>query len=88
MYKISCKDILSPGGSDSKEYACNVGDPDSIPELGRSPGEGHGNPFHYSCLENSTDRGAWWATIHGIAELDTTEQLTLLHKWSIIFKKL
>ena len=59
MYKISYKDILSPGGSDSKEYICNVGDPGSIPELGRSPGEGHGNPFHYSCLENSMDRGAW-----------------------------
>ena len=37
----------------------------SIPELGRSPGEGHGNPLQYSCLENSMDRGAWWATVHG-----------------------
>ena len=66
-----------PGGSDGKESACNAGNSSLIPELGRSPGEGNGNPFHYSCLENSTDRGAWWATIHGIAELDTTEQLTL-----------
>ena len=64
-----------PGGSDSKESACNVGDLGSIPGLGRSPGEGNGNPLHYSCLENSMDRGSWWATVHG-KELDTTEQLT------------
>ena len=45
-----------------------------IPESGRSPGEGHGNPFQYSCLENPMDRGAWWATVHeGHRELDTTE---------------
>ena len=48
-----------PGGSDSKASAHNVGDPGSIPELGRSPGEGNGNPFKYSCLENSMDGGAW-----------------------------
>ena len=48
-----------PGGSDSKESACNAGDLDSIPGLGRSPGEGHGSPPQYSCLENSMDRGAW-----------------------------
>ena len=45
--------------SDGKESVCNVGDPGSIPGSGRSPGEGHGNPFQYSCLENSMDRGAW-----------------------------
>ena len=56
-----------PGGSDGKESACNAGHPDSIPGLGRCPGEGHGNPLQYSCLENSTDRGAWWATVHGVA---------------------
>ena len=71
MYKISCKDILSPGGSDSKEYACNVGDPDSIPELGRSPGEGHGNPFHYSCLENPMNREAQWAMVRRVAKSQT-----------------
>ena len=49
-----------------------------IPGLRRSPGEGHGNPLQDSCLENPTDRGAWRAKIHGIAELDTIEQLTLL----------
>ena len=41
---------------------------DSIPGLGRSPGEGNGNPLQYSCLENSMDRGAWWATVHGVAK--------------------
>ena len=46
------------GGSDSKPSACNVGEPGSIPGLGRSPGEGNGNPLQYSCLENPMDRGA------------------------------
>ena len=45
----------------------------SIPVSGRSPGGGHGNPLQYSCLENPTDRGAWWATVHRVAELDMTE---------------
>ena len=45
--------------------ACNAGDLGSIPESGRSPGEGNGNPLQYSCLENSTDGEAWWATVHG-----------------------
>ena len=49
-----------PGDSDRKESTCNVGDPGSIPRLGRSPGEGNGNPLQYSCLENSMDRGAWY----------------------------
>jgi len=48
-----------PGGSEGKASACNVGDPGSIPGLGRSPGEGNGNPLWYSCLENSMDGGAW-----------------------------
>jgi len=49
-----------PGGSVGKESACNVGDLGSIPGLGRSPGEGNGNPFQYSCLENPLDGGAWY----------------------------
>ena len=57
-----------PGGSDGKESACNVGDLGSIPGLRRSPGVGNGNPLQYSCLENPMDRGAWWATVHGIAK--------------------
>ena len=59
------------GGEDSKESACNAGDPGSIPGLGRFPGEGNGNPLQYSCLENSKDRGA------EVTASDTTEQLTL-----------
>ena len=58
-----------PSGSDSKESACNAGDLNSIPGLGRSPGEGNGNPLQYSCLENPMDRGAWWATVHGVARV-------------------
>ena len=51
-----------PGDSDGKEYACNEGDQGLISALGRSPGEGNGNQLQYSCLENSMDRGAWWAS--------------------------
>ena len=57
-----------PGGSDAKESACNAGDPGSIPGLGRSPGEGNGNPLQYSCLTNFMDKGAWWATVPGVTE--------------------
>ena len=57
-----------PGGSDGKESACNVGDPGSIPGSGRSPGEGNGRPLQYSCPENPSDREAWRATVHGVAE--------------------
>ena len=52
-----------PGGSEGKESACNAGYPGSIPGSEKSPGEGNGNPFQYSSLENSMDRGAWWATV-------------------------
>ena len=59
---------ILPGGSDSKASAHNAGDLGSIPGLGRSPGEGNGNPLQYSCLENSIDGGAWWATVHGVTK--------------------
>ena len=60
-----------PGGSDSKESAYNAGVVDSIPGSGRSPWGEHGNPFQYSCLENPMDRGAWRATVHGVAKSPT-----------------
>ena len=60
-----------PGGSDGKESACSVGDLGSIPGLGRSPGERHGYPLQYSGLENSVDRGAWRAIVHGVAKSRT-----------------
>ena len=49
-----------------KASAYNVGDLGSIPGLGKSPGEGNGNPLQFSCLENPMDGGAWWATVHGV----------------------
>ena len=58
-----------PGGSVGKESACNAGDPGLFPESGRSPGEENGNPLQYSCLENPMGRGAWWATVHGVARV-------------------
>ena len=60
-----------PDGSDSKESSCNVGDLGSIPGWGKSPGGGNGNPLQCSCLENSMDKGAWWATVHGVAKSQT-----------------
>ena len=59
---------LFPGGFNGEESACNVGDPGSVPGLGRSPGEGNGNPLQYSCLENPMDREAWQATIHRVSK--------------------
>ena len=58
-----------PHGTVSKESACNTGDPGSIPGSGRCPGEGHGNPLQYSCLENPMDRGARRATVHRVARV-------------------
>ena len=60
-----------PGSSEVKASACNEGDLGLIPGLGRSPGEGNGNPLQYSCLENPMDGGAWWATVHGVAKSRT-----------------
>ena len=65
-----------PGDSDGRESTCNAGDLCSILGLGRSSGEGNGNPLQYSCLENPMDGGAWQATVLGVAkELDMTKQL-------------
>ena len=60
-----------PGSSAGKESVCNAGDLDSIPWLGRSSGGGQGNPLQYSYLENTHDRGAWQATVHGVAKSRT-----------------
>ena len=62
-FNISFKYVSIPCGSDGKESACSEGDPGSIPGSGRSPGEGNGNPLHYSCLENSMGREAWQASM-------------------------
>ena len=66
-----------------KESACNVGDPGSIPGSGRFPGEGNGNPLQYSCLENTMDRGAWWATVHGVTK-SWTQLSTRTHTTYIV----
>ena len=70
---------LHPCSSNGKESTCNTGDPGLIPGSERSSGEGNGNPFQYSCLEISMDRGAWQAIAHGITESDMTEQLIPLY---------
>ena len=57
-----------PDGSDGKESACDADDLGSIPGSGRFLGGGHGNPLQYPCLENPMDRGAWWATVHGVTK--------------------
>ena len=67
-------------GTDSKESACNAGDPGSIPGLGGSPGEGNGYPFQYSCLENAMDEWLVSYSPQGCKELDTTERLTLSYE--------
>ena len=58
--------MVFPGGSVRQESTCNARDPGLISGLGRSSGGGNGNPLLYSCLGNSIDRGAWWATVHGV----------------------
>ena len=64
-------DLDFPGGSDSEDSVCNAGDQGLIPGLGKSPVEGNGNPLQCSCLENSMDRGACWASAHGVARSRT-----------------
>ena len=72
-----------PGGAEVKASAYNVGDLGLIPESGRSPGEGNGNPFQYSCLENPMDGGAWWATVHRSQRVrhDWATSLSLSSLW-------
>ena len=61
----------SPGGSDGTQSACIAGDLGLNPGLGKFPGEGNGNPFQYSCLENPMDRETWWATLHRVTKSQT-----------------
>ena len=61
----------SPSGSDGKESARNAGNLGSIPGLGTSPGGGHGNLLQHFCLDNPMERGAWWATVHGVTKSQT-----------------
>ena len=76
--QIACSYGLGfPGDSDGRESICSSGDPCLIPRSGRSSGEGNGNPLQYSCLENPKDRGAWRATVHGVAESDMSERLSM-----------
>ena len=73
------KPLGLPGGSDGKESPCNAEDPGLIPGLGRSPGEGNGNPLQYSCLENPRDRGAWWAAVHRVTQSRTRLKQLSMH---------
>ena len=75
------KPLEFPGSSEDKASTCHAGDQGSIPGLGRSPGEGNGNPLQYSCLENPMDRGAWPATVHGVTKSQTrlSKFTSLLH---------
>ena len=73
-----------------KESAFSAGDPGSIPGLGRSPVEGNGNPLQHSCLENPTEREAWWATVRGVVKAGhdlVTKPPPTLVQWSVYFKK-
>ena len=69
-----------PWWPSGKESACNAGDLGLIPGLGRSPRGGHGNSLQFSCLENSMDRGAWWATVQRVTQLDMTEATKQQHE--------
>ena len=73
-FPLFCSHRWLPRWLSGKESACRAGDAGLVPWVGRSPGEGNGNPLQYSCSGNPMDRGAWWTTVHRVAkELDMTE---------------
>ena len=84
--KNGCITLASLGGSDGKEPICNAGDLGSIPVLGRSPGGGHSNSLQYSCLENPTDSGAWWATLHRVAKNRKQQKQLSTHTYTVCKK--
>ena len=92
LFTVSLSRDIFPGGLNGKASAYNVGDPGSIPGLGRSSEEGNGNPLQYSCLENPMDlRGAWQATVHGVAKSQTqlsdfTSSLHIVKDFGIVNK--
>ena len=75
-----------PCSSLGKESACSAGDLGSIPGLGRSPGEGNGNPLQYFCLGNPMDRGAWWTTVHGVTSVahDLATKPHIVHDLNVV----
>ena len=95
LYSIIIESLITSwglrNGSAGKESSCNAGDTGdagSIPGSGRSAGERNDNPLQYSCLGNTMDRGAWWATVQRVTESDTTEQLsTLITSWESVWLK-
>ena len=88
---LSCLNSLNkcfPGRSVVKNLPANAEDSGSISGSGRPPGGGHGNPLQYSGLENPMDRGAWWATVHAVAESDMTYHSALLYLFISIYNVL
>ena len=76
---LRSSDLGFPSGSVIKDLSANAGEAGSIPESGRSPGGGNGNPLQYSCLENPMDRGAWWATVHRVTKSQTRLKQLSMH---------
>ena len=77
---VYLRNVWLPWWLSGKESSCNAGDSGSIPELGRSPGGGNGNPLQFSCLGNPTDRGSWGVTVHRVAESERIEHAHATHR--------
>ena len=80
----ACKEWRGlPRWLSGKNLPADVGDTGLIPGLGRSPGEGNGNPFQYSCLGNPSDRGTWWATVHGVTRVGLQQLKSDKKEWNL-----